>query len=103
MTGAPQGLDRALAAGLTDRGVFVVLADTATGASADHSRGVHRQRRTSVADGHRRQRRGGCEALASRPLEPFGRVDVVVNVGIATGDSRPLWRTDRRTGSVCWR
>ncbi|MGH3901090.1 MAG: SDR family oxidoreductase [Pseudonocardiaceae bacterium] len=34
-------------------------------------------------------------ALASRTLDHFGQVDVVVNnAGIATSDSRPLWQTD---------
>jgi len=95
VTGAAQGLGRGLAAGLIDRGVFVVLADTATErlqttAEAFTARGGRvLPVITDVSDA------AAVDALASRTLEHFGRVDVVVNnAGIATGDARPLWRTD---------
>jgi NAD(P)-dependent dehydrogenase (short-subunit alcohol dehydrogenase family) len=92
VTGAAQGLGRALAAGLIDRGVSVVLADTATErlhATAEeftaHGRRVLSVI-TDVSDA------AAVDALASRTLEHFGRVDVVVNnAGIGTGDARVLW------------
>jgi NAD(P)-dependent dehydrogenase (short-subunit alcohol dehydrogenase family) len=35
------------------------------------------------------------DALATRTIDHFGRVDLIVNnAGIATGGIRPLWRTD---------
>lgn len=95
VTGAAQGLGRALAAGLIDRGVSVVLADTAT--ERLHTTAETFTARggrvlpviTDVSDG------AAVHALASRTLEQFGRLDVVVNnAGIAIGDSRPLWQTD---------
>jgi NAD(P)-dependent dehydrogenase (short-subunit alcohol dehydrogenase family) len=95
VTGAAQGLGRALAAGLIDRSVSVVLADTATErlcATAEEF--TARGGRvlpviTDVSDA------AAVDALATRTLEHFGRVNVVVNnAGIATGSGLPLWRTD---------
>jgi NAD(P)-dependent dehydrogenase (short-subunit alcohol dehydrogenase family) len=95
VTGAAQGLGRALAASFVDRGVSVVLADTATErlhttAETFTARGAEvLPVTTDVSDV------AALHALAARILEHFGRVDVVVNnAGIATGDSRPLWQTD---------
>jgi NAD(P)-dependent dehydrogenase (short-subunit alcohol dehydrogenase family) len=96
VTGAAQGLGRALATGLIDRGVSVVLADIATErlhttAEAFTARGGQvLSVITDVSDA------AAVDALASRTLERFGRVDMVVNnAGIATGGgARPLWRTD---------
>jgi NAD(P)-dependent dehydrogenase (short-subunit alcohol dehydrogenase family) len=43
------------------------------------------------------------DALASRTLEHFGRVDIVVNNAAITNDGgRPLWQTDPQTGSAPW-
>jgi NAD(P)-dependent dehydrogenase (short-subunit alcohol dehydrogenase family) len=95
VTGAAQGLGRALAAGLLDRGVSVVLADTAQerlrdAAEAFTARGG--QVLPVVADVSDAAAVG---ELASRTLDHFGRVDVVVNnAGITAGNVRPLWRTD---------
>lgn len=95
VTGAAQGLGRALAAGLIDRGVSVVLADIATERLQTTTEefitcgGRVLPVITDVSDAV------AVDALASRTLEHFGRVDVVVNnAGIATGDSWPLWQTD---------
>ncbi|MDQ3761347.1 MAG: SDR family NAD(P)-dependent oxidoreductase [Actinomycetota bacterium] len=95
VTGAAQGLGRALAAGLIDRGVSVVLADIAT-------ERLHTTAEAFTACGERVlpvitdvSDAVALGALASRTLDHFGRVDLVVNnAGIATGDGRPLWRTD---------
>ncbi|HKR49273.1 MAG TPA: SDR family NAD(P)-dependent oxidoreductase [Pseudonocardiaceae bacterium] len=95
VTGAAQGLGRALAAALIDRGVSVVLADTAaeqlyTTAEEFTARGGRVLAVvTDVSDA------AAVDALASRTLDHFGRVDVVVNnAGIALGGGQPLWRTD---------
>ncbi|MDQ3764626.1 MAG: SDR family NAD(P)-dependent oxidoreductase [Actinomycetota bacterium] len=94
VTGAAQGLGRALAAGLIDRGVSVVLADTAT--ERLHATTEEFTARdapvlpviTDVSDAT------AVNTLASRTLEHFGRVDMVVNnTGIAPGGG-PLWQTD---------
>lgn len=95
VTGAAQGLGHALAAGLIDRGVCVVLADVA--AERLHNTAEEFTARgarvlpvvTDVSDPL------AVTALASRTLEHFGRVDLVVNnAGIATGGGQPLWQTD---------
>lgn len=95
VTGAAQGLGRALAAGLIDRGVSVVLADTAT--ERLHITAEEFTVRggrvlpviTDVSDAR------AVDALATRTIDHFGRVDLIVNnAGIATGGIRPLWRTD---------
>lgn len=95
VTGAAQGLGHALATGLVDRGVSVVLADTAaqrlqaTAEAFTACGGRVLPVITDVSDP------AALRALASRTLDHFGRVDVVVNnAGIASGDGQPLWRTD---------
>ncbi|MDT7718902.1 MAG: hypothetical protein QOH09_4894 [Pseudonocardiales bacterium] len=95
VTGAAQGLGRALAAGLIDCGVSVVLADTATEplqttAEEFTARGARvLSVITDVSDAV------AVDALASRTLEHFGRVDIVVNNAAITNDGgRPLWQTD---------
>ncbi|MGH3899811.1 MAG: SDR family NAD(P)-dependent oxidoreductase [Pseudonocardiaceae bacterium] len=95
VTGAAQGLGRALAAELIDRGVSVVLADTATErlhttAEAFTTNGAQvLPVITDVSDA------AALVALASRTLDHYGRVDVVVNnAGIAPGSGQPLWQTD---------
>jgi NAD(P)-dependent dehydrogenase (short-subunit alcohol dehydrogenase family) len=95
VTGAAQGLGRALAAGLIDRGVSVVLADVAQEPLHDTAEAFTARGApvlpviTDVSDP------GAVTTLASRTLEHFGRVDVVVNnPGIASGDGgKPLWQT----------
>lgn len=94
VTGAAQGLGRALAAGLIDRGVSIVLADIATErlaatAEAFTARGARvLPVVTDVSDA------AAVNALASRTVEYFGRVDVIVNnAGIGSG-GQPLWQTD---------
>jgi NAD(P)-dependent dehydrogenase (short-subunit alcohol dehydrogenase family) len=94
VTGAAQGLGRALAAGLLDRGVSVVLADTAqerlrdTAAAFTTRGGQVLPVVTDVSDA------ATVGELASRTLDHFGRVDVVVNnAGITTSNVRPLWQT----------
>jgi NAD(P)-dependent dehydrogenase (short-subunit alcohol dehydrogenase family) len=95
VTGAAQGLGRALAERLIDRGVSVVLADIAmerlhTTAEEFTARGARvLPVITDVGDA------AAVNTLASRTLDHFGRVDVVVNnAGITTGSGRPLWQTD---------
>ena len=93
VTGAAQGLGRALTAGLIDRGVSVVLADIA--AERLHSTAEEFTARsarvlpviTDVSNA------AAVNMLASRTLEHFGRIDVAVNnAGVANRDRRPLWR-----------
>ncbi len=94
VTGAAQGLGRALAAGLIDRGVSVVLADiaeerlrsTAEEFSLRHPRVLPVI--TDVSDPAR------VNALAARTLDHFGRVDIIVNNAGITAGSHPLWQTD---------
>jgi NAD(P)-dependent dehydrogenase (short-subunit alcohol dehydrogenase family) len=95
VTGAAQGLGRALAAGLIDRGVSVVLADIATEqlhmtAKALTARGADvLPVVTDVSDPV------AVTTLAARTLDYFGRVDLVVNnAGIGVGGGQPLWQTD---------
>lgn len=94
VTGAAQGLGRALAAGLTGRGVSVVLADTATEelhATAEAFTAHGGQVLPVITDVNDA---AAVTALASRTLDHFGRVDMVVNnAGVALGDGRPLWQT----------
>jgi NAD(P)-dependent dehydrogenase (short-subunit alcohol dehydrogenase family) len=93
VTGAAQGLGHALAAGLVDRGVSVVLADIAAGqlrttADAFTARGGRvLPVVTDVGDA------GDLDALAARTLDHFGRVDMVVNNAGITAGGGPLWRT----------
>ncbi|MBV8992421.1 MAG: SDR family NAD(P)-dependent oxidoreductase [Pseudonocardiales bacterium] len=95
VTGAAQGLGRALAAGLLDRGVSVVLADVAK-ESLHHTAEACTARGapvlpviTDVSDP------AAVTTLAFRTLEHFGRVDLVVNnAGIARGGGQPLWQTN---------
>jgi NAD(P)-dependent dehydrogenase (short-subunit alcohol dehydrogenase family) len=81
--------------GLVDRGVLVVLADTATQrphatAEAFTARGGRVLPVITDVSGA-----AALGALAARTLDHFGRVDVVVNnAGIASGDFQPLWHTD---------
>lgn len=95
VTGAAQGLGRALAAGLLDRGVSVALADTAQERLRDTAEAFTARGGqvlpvvTDVADA------AAVGALASRTLEHFGRVDLVVNnAGITAHHVRPLWQAD---------
>lgn len=60
VTGAAQGLGRALAAGLIDRELSVVLADTATERLHTTAEEFTARGRTSTAGRYRCQRRGGC-------------------------------------------
>src|SRR5438270_2056824 len=91
VTGAAQGLGRALTAGLIDRGVSVVLADIA----ADQ---LHSTAEEFTAEGSRVlpvitdvSDPASVNALASRTLDHFGRVDIVVNhAGIQSKSSYPL-------------
>ncbi|MGH3824071.1 MAG: SDR family NAD(P)-dependent oxidoreductase [Pseudonocardiaceae bacterium] len=95
VTGAAQGLGRALAAGLIDRGVSVVLADIAT-------ERLHTTAEEFTAYGGRVlpvitdvSDAAAVHTLASRTLEHFSRVDVVVNnAGIGASSAGPLWQTD---------
>ncbi|HEX6402535.1 MAG TPA: SDR family NAD(P)-dependent oxidoreductase [Pseudonocardiaceae bacterium] len=95
VTGAAQGLGRALTAGLIDRGVSVVLADIA----ADQ---LHSTAEEFTAQGSRVlpvitdvSDPASVNALASRTLGHFGRVDIVVNnAGITSKSSYPLWQTE---------
>ena len=94
VTGAAQGLGRALAAGLIDRGMSVVLADIArerlqTTAEAFTARGARvLPVITDVSDA------AAVNMLASRTVEYFGRVDIVVNNAGIGGSGGPLWRSD---------
>jgi NAD(P)-dependent dehydrogenase (short-subunit alcohol dehydrogenase family) len=94
VSGAAQGLGRALAAGLIDRGVSVVLADIATKrlqttAEAFMACGARvLPVVTDVSDA------AAVTTLALRTVEYFGRVDMVVsNAGIGGGGGL-LWRSD---------
>jgi NAD(P)-dependent dehydrogenase (short-subunit alcohol dehydrogenase family) len=95
VTGAAQGLGHALAAGLIDRGVSVVMADISaerlhTTAEAFTACGAHvLPVITDVSDPV------AATTLASRTLDHFGRVDLVVNnAGISRGGGQLLWQTD---------
>ena len=92
-TGAAQGLGRALAAGLIDRGVSGVLADitserlqtTAQEFTVGDGRALPVI--TDVSDAT------AVEALACRTREHFGQIDLVVN-NAGIGGGQPLWHTD---------
>jgi len=92
--GAAQGLGRALAAGLIDRGVSVVLADIASERlqtiAHEFTAGEGRALPvvTDVGDA------AAVDALAGRTLEHFGRIDLVVNNASIGGGGQPLWHTD---------
>jgi NAD(P)-dependent dehydrogenase (short-subunit alcohol dehydrogenase family) len=94
VTGAAQGLGHALAAGLIDRGVSVVLADIATerlqtAAEAFRARGARvLPVVTDVSDA------AAVTTLALRTVEYFGRVDMVVNNAGIGGDGQLLWHSD---------
>ncbi|MHA6798881.1 SDR family NAD(P)-dependent oxidoreductase [Bounagaea algeriensis] len=95
VTGAAQGLGRAIAAELVQRGVSVVLADVGhaaverTAAELAAGGGVTMPVGVDVTDA------AALAALAERVLERFGRIDLVVNnAGIAPGEGRPLWEVD---------
>ena len=94
VTGAAQGLGHALAAGLLDRGVSVVLADTATErlqtTAETFTAGGGRVLPviTDVSDA------AGVHTLASRTVEHFGRIDMIVNNAGISGGGQPLWQTD---------
>jgi NAD(P)-dependent dehydrogenase (short-subunit alcohol dehydrogenase family) len=94
VTGAAQGLGRALAERLIDRGVSVVLADIArerlaATAEAFTARGARvLPVITDVSDA------GAVNTLASRTIEYFGRVDVVVNNAGIGGGGQLLWHSD---------
>lgn len=94
VTGAARGLGRALAAGLIGRGVSLVLADTATEqlqATAEEftaGGGLVLAVRTDVSDA------AAVDALASRTLDHFGRVDLVVNNAGVGGGGGPMWRSN---------
>lgn len=95
VTGAAQGLGRALAAGLIDRGVSVVLADVAKEALHDTAEAfTARGARvlpvvTDVSDPV------AVTTLDSRTLEHFGRVDLVVNnAGISIGSGQLMWENN---------
>lgn len=101
VTGAAQGLGRALAAGLIDRGVSVVLADTATErlhttAEAFTARGGRvLPVITDVSDPV------AVDALASRTLAHFSRVDMVVTMPVSLpAAANRCGRLIRRTGSA---
>ncbi|HJT04061.1 MAG TPA: SDR family NAD(P)-dependent oxidoreductase [Pseudonocardiaceae bacterium] len=95
VTGAAQGLGHALAAGLLDRGVCVVLADVAAQRLHDTAEEFSARGApvlpvvTDVSDPV------AVTTLASRTVEHFGRVDLVINnAGIASESGQPLWQTD---------
>ena len=95
VTGAAQGLGRALAASLIDFGMSVVLADTATqrlhtAAEEFSTRGAKvLPVITDVSDVT------AVQTLARRTIEHFGRVDIVINnASITTGKLQPLWRSN---------
>jgi NAD(P)-dependent dehydrogenase (short-subunit alcohol dehydrogenase family) len=95
VTGAAQGLGRALAAAFVGRGVSVALADAAQERLREAAEAFARRGGqvlpvvTDVSDA------AAVGVLASRTLEHFGRVDVVVNnAGIAAPDGRSVWQTD---------
>lgn len=95
VTGAAQGLGRAIAAELAGRGVSVVMADLQEGA-------VHRAAREIGADGGTVlpsvvdvADADAVADLAELSLQRFGRIDVVVNnAGIAPREGTPLWESD---------
>ncbi len=93
VTGAAQGLGCALAAGFLDRGVSVVLADTATERLQTTVEAFTASGRrvlpviTDVSDA------AAVHTLASRTIEHFGRVDMIVN-NAGIGGGQPLWQTD---------
>ncbi len=95
VTGAAQGLGRAIAAELVQREVSVVLVDVGhaaveqTAAELAAGGGVTMPVGVDVTDA------AALAALAERVLERFGRIDLVVNnAGIAPSDGKPLWEVD---------
>jgi NAD(P)-dependent dehydrogenase (short-subunit alcohol dehydrogenase family) len=94
VTGAAQGLGRALAGGLVARGVSVVLVDIAgeqLQTAAEELAACQGRVLPVIADV---SDVAAVQALAWRTLEHFGRVDVVVNNAGLGGGGQPLWQTD---------
>ncbi|MGH3624368.1 MAG: SDR family NAD(P)-dependent oxidoreductase [Sciscionella sp.] len=95
VTGAAQGLGRAIAAELAGRGVSVVLADLqdeAVHLAAEEIGGDGGTVWPAVVDVADADAVAG---LAERALERFGRIDLVVNnAGIAPHEGTPLWEAD---------
>ena len=92
VTGAAQGIGRALAAELGGRGASVALVDL-------HEGGVRQTAGelgdtavpfvADVTDGD------AVASVAERLLARFGRLDLVVNnAGVAPNDGKPLWEAD---------
>lgn len=95
VTGAAQGLGRAIAAELLGRGVRVVLADLhtdvlqATARELDVDGAATLPVAVDVTDAD------AMAALAERTLDQFGRIDLVMNnAGVVPGDGKPLWEAD---------
>lgn len=96
VTGAGQGLGRAIATELAGRGVSVMLADlledsvrSAADELADAGGGTITAAVLDVSDAD------AVASLAQRVMDRFGRVDLVVNnAGIVPTDGKPLWEAD---------
>ncbi|MFI2477542.1 SDR family oxidoreductase [Nocardia xishanensis] len=98
VTGAANGIGRAVAQALCDREIRVVLADIdgdAVAAAADELGPDTLAAPTDVADPHQVQR------LADTTLERFGRVDLVFNnAGMGVGG--PIWLVEPEDWHRLW-
>src|SRR5258708_6180713 len=91
VTGAAQGLGRAVALRLLDEGAQVVGADVQASKLAALREGLPRDAagRFAAAPGDLASS-AGAVALADAALAAFGRIDVLVNVAGGSGNTEPV-------------